>query len=111
MLIVVQHHISDPEAFRALGEHPQPTRPKHWRLHYLLPDPSGTWCTCLWVADSIEALRDYIDSSTGVLSTNDYFEVDQDAALGIARPFTIANIIAPPPRRGGTWTAAHPFAS
>ncbi len=46
MFIVVHHRISDPEVFRALGEHPQSARPKHWRLHHLLPDPSGTRCIC-----------------------------------------------------------------
>ncbi len=111
MFIVVHHRISDPEVFRALGEHPQSARPKHWRLHHLLPDPSGTRCICLWEADSVEALREYIDSSLGVVSANDYFEVDQEAALGIARPVTLASIIAPPPRRREARTGAYPFAT
>jgi hypothetical protein len=38
---------------------------------------------CLWEADSIGTLRDYLDQVTAGASENAYFEVDADRALGL----------------------------
>ena len=38
---------------------------------------------CLWEADSIDTLRDYLDSATAGVSENTYFEVDTERAMGL----------------------------
>ena len=47
-----------------------------------------TAATCIWEADSVEAVRDYIDRTQGGSSENTYFEVDSEASVGLPEPAT-----------------------
>ena len=38
---------------------------------------------CLWEADSVESLRDYMDGLTGDSAENTYFEVDGEMSMGL----------------------------
>jgi hypothetical protein len=38
---------------------------------------------CLWEGDSVDAVRDYVDSLTGDSSQNTYFEVNTEYAMGL----------------------------
>ena len=44
--------------------------------------------TCVWEAGSLDAARDYIDSTLGDSSDNTYFEIDTEYALGLPEPAT-----------------------
>lgn len=96
MYVVVQHRITDPRAFKVLNERPQPSRPAHWRLLHSLPSRDGAMCICLWETDSVETLRRFTERAYAGVSVCECFEVDQANALGLmARPFTLAQIVAP----------------
>ena len=38
---------------------------------------------CLWEADSVENLRNYMDGLTGDSAENTYFEVDGEMSMGL----------------------------
>ena len=38
---------------------------------------------CLWEGDSIDAIREYVDSVTGDASENAYFEINSEYAFGL----------------------------
>jgi hypothetical protein len=41
---------------------------------------------CLWEAESLDALRDYLDPATRGFCQNTYFEVDSNSAMGLPLP-------------------------
>jgi hypothetical protein len=45
--------------------------------------PDRSVAVCLWEADSVDTLRDYLDSVTAGASENTYFEVDRERAMGL----------------------------
>ena len=101
MYIIVQHRITAPAGFQALGEEPSPDRPAHWRLVHALPSRDGLLCICLWEAESVEVLREFIERAYARVSVNDYYEVDEQNAMGLMQLFTLVQIVAPQ-ARGGT---------
>ncbi|HVF95821.1 MAG TPA: hypothetical protein VM871_00785 [Flavisolibacter sp.] len=42
-------------------------------------------CTCVWEADSIENLNNYLRLIVGNASKEDFYEVNEGAALGLDR--------------------------
>jgi hypothetical protein len=47
------------------------------------PSQDRSAAVCLWEADSIDALRDYLDPATAGASENTYFEVNGELAMGL----------------------------
>jgi hypothetical protein len=52
------------------------------------PSKDLSAATCVWEADSVDAVRDYIDSMLGDSSDNTYFEINTEYALGVPEPAT-----------------------
>jgi hypothetical protein len=82
MKIGVVHQISDPE--RAL-EHGQTLFDPHEGVQLLQFAPSRDFrtATCIWESDSIETVRELVDGALGDTSTQTYFEVATDQAVGV----------------------------
>ena len=84
MHVVVQHRINDPERF--FSGDPQEiaeSGPSGVRGRQFFPSTDRTTAVCLWEGDSIDAVRDYVDSLTGDSSQNTYFEVNTEYAMGL----------------------------
>lgn len=85
MYVVVQHRIKDAQTAFARGE--KLTRgedaPPGVRVREFYPSQDRSAATCLWESDSLEAVRDYVDSTLGDSTENSYFEVDTEQALGL----------------------------
>ena len=79
MYIVAQHRINDPDRFWSAS----PEGPGAPRLHAAYPNHDRTKGVCLWESDSIEALRDSLDTLVGDAAENTYFEVDAGVAVGL----------------------------
>jgi hypothetical protein len=79
MYIVAQHRIKDPDRFWATS----PQVPGAPRLEASYRSHDGTKGVCLWEADSIDDLRDFIDTLVEDASENTYFEVDTSLAVGL----------------------------
>lgn len=84
MQVVVQHRITDPERF--FSGDPQEIAengPSGVRGRQFFPSQDRSAAVCLWEGDSIDAVRDYVDSVTGDASQNTYFEVNTEYAMGL----------------------------
>jgi hypothetical protein len=84
MHVVVQHRIIDPEKFFSMdAEEVSGGGPPGVQGRQFFPSQDGPVAVCLWEADSIETLRDYLDPATAGMSDNAYFEVDRERAMGL----------------------------
>jgi hypothetical protein len=89
MHIAVQHRITDPEKFFSMdAEEVAGGGPPGVQGLQFFPSTDESVAACLWEADSIDTLRDYLDPATAGVSENTYFEVDTERAVGIPEPAT-----------------------
>jgi hypothetical protein len=63
--IVVQHRINDPEKFFGLTEEVTGGAPAGVRPRQFCPSEDKTAAVCLWEADTLDGLREYLDSMAG----------------------------------------------
>ena len=90
MYVAIVHQVQDAQAFLSRGERladPSNTPPGVVPRQFC-PSTDLTAGTCVWEAGSIEALRDYIDSTLGDASDNTYFEINTEYALGLPQTAT-----------------------
>jgi hypothetical protein len=83
MYVVVQHRIKDPETALARGEKliKNEGAPEGVRGLQFYPSTDGSAVTCLWEADSVEAIQQYVNSTLGDSSVNTCYEVDTEQAF------------------------------
>jgi hypothetical protein len=89
MYFVVHHQVVDREKF--LATDPRDiggNAPQGVQVFYFLPAADASAADCLWEADSLDALRDYLDPATRGICENMYFEVDSNLAMGV--PHTVS---------------------
>jgi hypothetical protein len=83
MRVVIQHRIADPERFFSLAEEVVANAPSGVRARQFFPSQDQSAAVCLWEGDSVDAVRDHVDSVTGDSSQNTYFEVNPEYAMGL----------------------------
>jgi hypothetical protein len=90
MYVAIVHQVQDAHAFLSRGERladpsnaPQGVVPRQF-----CPSKDLTAASCVWEAGSVDAVRDYIDSTLGDASDNTYFEINTEYALGLPEPAT-----------------------
>ncbi len=85
MIIVVNHKINNVADFWASAQKSLPQLPEGGvqRIIQVLPNKDNTECTCLWEADSIEALDKYLRSKVQDWSNEAFHEVNTAAAMGL----------------------------
>lgn len=84
MHVVIQHRIRDAEQFFAGDpEEVASGGPPGVRGHQFVVSQDKSAAVCLWEADSIESLRNYMDGLTGDSAENTYFEVDSETSMGL----------------------------
>jgi len=83
MYIVVNHAISNPEKFWGLAK--AMTVPAPLKLHSVFPSTDGARGTCLWEAQSVDAVRQFVDGATNAFSRNDYMAVEAGNAVGLPK--------------------------
>jgi hypothetical protein len=83
MYILVQHTISDPATTWSRAQAALTSLPAHLKLHHSLPTPDGRAAVCVWEADSITALKAYLDPVLGPAAENAYFEVVNKEGIAV----------------------------
>jgi hypothetical protein len=83
MYIVVNHSISNPERFWGLAK--AMTVPAPLKLHSVFPSADGAKGTCLWEAQSVDAVKQFVDGATNAFSKNDYMLVQSENAIGLPK--------------------------
>jgi hypothetical protein len=83
MYVLVQHQIKDPQAAFSRGEKliKNEGAPAGARGLQFYPSADGSAVTCLWEADSVEAIQQYVDSTLADSSLNTCYEVDPEQAF------------------------------
>jgi hypothetical protein len=84
--VVAIHQINDPENFWSGAARAVPNLPSGVRLHATYPQGDGSRAVCLWEAESVDAVRQLVDSGVGDTSRNEYFEVDAQHAGALGLP-------------------------
>jgi hypothetical protein len=82
MKVGVIHRISDPEKAQSQG---QSLFEPHEGVQLLqfCPSQDFTSATCIWEAESIDAVRDVVDPTLGDTSEQTYYKVDTEQAVGL----------------------------
>jgi hypothetical protein len=91
MYVLVQHSISDPAIFWNTAD-PRNNLPPNVKLHHTFPTPDGTRAVCIWEAESVDAVRNFLDPLFGKVTRNEYFTVENKE--GFARPSKVPETAA-----------------
>ena len=83
MYVIAQHRVVDPEAFFADIPSVAAKAPPGLHPRMFCPSEDRTSAVCLWQADSIETVREYLDEASAGASENSYFEVSGEHAIGL----------------------------
>ena len=79
MYVFTIHSISDPDAFWG-GKLDLPAgteQPVAW------PNSDGTQGVCVFKSDSVDTVRNLVDGATGKISKNEFYEINENNALGL----------------------------
>ncbi len=90
MHAVIHHTINDSAKWDQSGQRimsmiEQRRLPKGLKALEYLPSSDGRKAVCVWEADSLNTLREFIDRETAGAARNDYFEVKVENAFGLPK--------------------------
>jgi hypothetical protein len=89
MFVVAIHAIDDPKAF---WEGAQALEiPAGTTLHSAIPNEDGTRAVCLWESGSVATVEAIVEGAAGDISTNEYFDVNEQNATGLPAVSAAAN--------------------
>ena len=85
MYVAIVHQVKDAQAFLSRGERlaDASNAPPGVVGRQFCPSKDLSAATCVWEGDSVDAVREHIDSTLGDSSENTYFEVDRELAMGL----------------------------
>ena len=84
MHVVAVHRITDPEKFFSMNPDDVVSGgPPGVRGRQFFPSTGENEAVCLWEADSIDSLRNYLDPALAGVAENTYFEVDAERSMGL----------------------------
>jgi hypothetical protein len=82
MFVGVLHHISDPEGFEAAeAKALEQGLPANIALPIHASTPDHRTGICIWEGESVNAVRELVESVVGAFSTNDYFQLDVEGLV------------------------------
>ena len=83
MYVVVNHQIQNPETAFPRGERLMrgDGAPSGCRVLQFYPSSDATIVTCLWEAESVADVQQYVDPTLGDASVNTSYEVDSKQAF------------------------------
>jgi len=83
MYVVAQHEIKDPHAAFSRGQKliRGEEAPPDVRALQFYPSQDGSAVTCLWEADSVQGVQEYVDFTLGDSSENACYAVDAEQAF------------------------------
>ena len=82
MYVLVHHRITNRDRFWTTVQ--EAGIPSELTLHLSIPARDGSLSTCLWEAESIEAVRNFVEPLVGEVSSNEYLEAENRE--GVALP-------------------------
>ena len=83
MYFRVNHTISDPGQFWSRAQESLPNLPEGIGIHGVFPNDTMDKATCIWEANSLEHIQEYLEGKTGDVSQNDYMAINPTNAMGL----------------------------
>ena len=83
MLIIAHHDINDPASFWAAAKDVTENLPGSLKLHGVYPAQDGKTGTCLWEADSVQEVQQFLDKNAGKYAKNFCYEVNVEQSIGL----------------------------
>ena len=83
MYIVAIHTISNPEKFWTAAR--TLSVPAHIKLHTVFPSTDGAKGMCLWQAESLATMKQFLEPVTSGVASNEYMVVADTSAVGLPR--------------------------
>ena len=82
MFVVVEHTITNPAVFFALASKAAEA-PSGIKALQFFPSMSKDRAVCLWEANSVEAVKGFLEPLSAQSSRNTYYPVDSTIAMGL----------------------------
>ncbi len=82
--IAIEHDIHDPDQFQKCAEDVFPL-PADLHVHQFFPAVDMSRAVCLYEAPSVDQLSNYLDGTLGESSTQLYFPVNTEHAIGLPK--------------------------
>jgi hypothetical protein len=79
MYVISIHSVSDPVAFWG----GQLTLPEGTELSIVAPSSDGTQGVCVFKSDSVDTVRNLVEGAAGMVSSNEYYAINDGNALGL----------------------------
>jgi hypothetical protein len=83
MLIIAHHSISDPEGFWSAAEKTTQNLPGSLKIVSVYPSQDAKTGTCLWEADNVQEVQDFLDKNAGQYAENFCYEVNVEKSIGL----------------------------
>ena len=84
-MLVIAHHtnITDPAAFWAKAQNVIAAVPAGTKVLSVYPSQDGKTGTCVWEAESVNELQQFLDTASEGMATNYCYEVNEAVAIGL----------------------------
>jgi hypothetical protein len=92
MYVLVIHNVTDRHNFFETAGQAIPQIPDHLKLHLTVPARDGAKAVCVWEAQSVADVRDFLEPALGDYARNDYYEAENHE--GIALPTQMESLKA-----------------
>jgi len=83
MLIIAHHNISNPEEFWKVSKEQTKNLPASLKLHGVYPSKDTKSGTCLWEANNVLDVQQFLDKSVGKFAKNFCYEVNVKESIGL----------------------------
>jgi hypothetical protein len=83
MLVIAHHNISNPEGFWSAASEVTKNLPGNLKVLGVYPATDAKSGTCLWQADSVQEVQQFLDENAGKYAKNFCYEVDEKKAVGL----------------------------
>ena len=85
MLIIAHHNISDPEGFWAAAKEVTKNLTGSLKLHAVYPATDGKTGTCIWEAETVGEVQQFLDENAGKFAKNFCYEVNVKDSMGLPK--------------------------
>jgi len=83
MLIIAHHNISNPEEFWKVSKEQTQNLPASLKLHGVYPSKDTKSGTCLWEANNVPDVQQFLDKNVGKFAKNFCYEVNVKESIGL----------------------------
>ena len=83
MLIIAHHNISNPEEFWKTAKETTQNLPTPLKVLGIYPSKDARSGTCLWEANNVQEVQQFLDKNTGKFAKNFCYEVNVKESIGL----------------------------